>query len=139
MDTAGRIDRARAILADLRDQLMEHQQRQPNPRTLVPADFAELFNETLADLEEVYGAAWVTSVSINRWAIVPASTRPGGYPAIASVHRDTLLSHVRSALRRLRTDAPLRQESLSPTQNHSIEPATTGLHSSQPALSKPPA
>ena len=132
MDTAAHVDRARAGLARLRDQLVEHQQRHPNPRTFVPADLAELFNETLADLEGVYGTSWVTSASMSRWTIVPASTRPGGYPAVASVYRDTLLGHVRSAIRRLSTDTPLRQDSPSPTPNHPVAPAPTGINPSLP-------
>jgi hypothetical protein len=125
MNTEGQVDRVRAVLMDLRDQLVEHQHRQPHPRTLVPADFADFFNETLAGLEAAYGRAWVTSLSMNRWSIVPASTRKGGYPAIASVHRDTLLSKVRTALRRLSTDAPLPQDSTTPATNHELTPGTT--------------
>jgi hypothetical protein len=110
MDADVQVERARAVLIRLRDQLLEHQLLQPNPRTLVPADLAELFNDTLSELEDVYGALWVASVSMSRWAITPASLRVGGYPTVASVNRETLLSHLRTALRRLNTDVRLGRD-----------------------------
>jgi hypothetical protein len=133
MDNDIQVERARAVLGRLRDQLLDHQQRQPNPGTFVPADLAELFNDTLADLEGVYGALWVGSVSISQWAIVPASTRVGDYPSVALVNRETLLSRLGTVLRRLNTDVRLRQEAPSMIPNNSAttaNPCSRSLHKS---------
>lgn len=138
MEGEDHIERAHAVLMRLRDQLLDHQQRLPNPQTLVPADHAEHFNDVLAELEDVYGAPWVASLSISRWAIIPASVRAGGSPAVASVSRETLLGHLQSALRRLQSDTPLPK----PTALEMPRPATVAvaryLTSGPPRSSPPP-
>jgi hypothetical protein len=110
MQHVDEIDRVRVILMRLRDQLLEHEQRFPHPQTLIPAENATQYNEALAELEGVFGATWVESLAISRWSIVPASSRPSGSPAIPSVNRTVLLSHLRTALRRLDSDTPLPQD-----------------------------
>ena len=107
MDNSVTVDRARAVLARLRDQLVEHQKLESNPRTMVPADLAMLLNETLAELEGIYGADWVRSASVNRWAFVPASNRNGANQSFPTVQRDVLLGYVKGALRRLNADVPM--------------------------------
>ena len=134
MDTQEHGERARAVLVRLRDQLVEAKQRRPNPHTLVPADLAELFNDTVADLEEEYGAVWVAAMSISRWTLIPASARAGGDPAVASISRETLLSHVRTALRRVDMDARVHQDRPSVTPSHPI--ATTVMTPRAPALNE---
>ena len=101
MEAHAAVERARAVLARLRDQLLEHKTREPNPRTMVPADLAILFNDTLAELQPVFGDAWVASTSVSQSAIFSGATRNGSKPGFPIVQRDILLGYVKAALRRL--------------------------------------